>query len=78
MPGLFDPIVIKELKLKNRLVMAPMATNMATDQGEVTDRHLNHYTARAKGGVGLIILEHNYVLRNGRQIISSTSLPKYY
>ncbi len=66
MPGLFDPIVIKELKLKNRLVMAPMATNMATDEGEVTDRHLNHYTTRAKGGVGLIILEHNYVLRSGR------------
>jgi 2,4-dienoyl-CoA reductase-like NADH-dependent reductase (Old Yellow Enzyme family) len=66
MPGLFDPIVIKELKIKNRLVMAPMATNMATEEGEVTDRHLNHYTARAKGGVGLIILEHNYVLRSGR------------
>lgn len=66
MPGLFDPIEIKGLRLKNRLVMAPMATNMATPEGEVTDRHIKHYSARASGGVGLIVLEHTYVLKNGR------------
>ncbi len=66
MPGLFDSIDIKGLRLKNRLVMAPMATNMATAEGEVTDRHIKHYTARARGGVGLIILEHTYVLKNGK------------
>ncbi len=36
MTGLFDSIAIKSLVLKNRLVMAPMATNMATEEGEVT------------------------------------------
>jgi NADPH2 dehydrogenase len=66
MPGLFDPIDIKGLRLKNRLVMAPMATGMATAEGEVTDRHIRHYSARARGGVGLIILEHTYVLKNGK------------
>lgn len=66
MPGLFDPIEVRGLRLKNRLVMAPMATNMATLEGEVTDRHIKHYSARANGGVGLIVLEHTYVLRNGR------------
>jgi 2,4-dienoyl-CoA reductase-like NADH-dependent reductase (Old Yellow Enzyme family) len=66
MPGLFDPIDIRGLKLKNRLVMAPMATNMATAEGEVTDRHIKHYSARARGGVGLIILEHTFVLKNGK------------
>ena len=66
MPGLFDPIDIKGLRLKNRLVMAPMATGMATAEGEVTDRHIKHYSTRAKGGVGLIILEHTYVLKDGK------------
>ena len=66
MPGLFDPINIRGLSLKNRLVMPPMATNMATEDGEVTDRHIRHYTTRARGGVGLIIIEHTYVSRDGR------------
>ncbi|MFC1943398.1 hypothetical protein ACFLWO_02315 [Chloroflexota bacterium] len=61
MPGLFEPINIKGLLLKNRLVMPPMFTNMATEDGEVTDRHIRHYTTRARGGVGLIIIEHSYV-----------------
>ncbi|MBI4287903.1 MAG: NADH:flavin oxidoreductase [Chloroflexi bacterium] len=66
MPGLFDTIDINGVKLKNRLVMPPMATKMATEEGGVTDRHLRHYMARARGGVGLIIVEHTYVLKNGQ------------
>ncbi len=66
MPSLFEPIKIKGLSLKNRLVMPPMGTNMATEDGEVTDRHIRHYTARARGGVGLIVVEHTYVLKDGR------------
>lgn len=66
MPGLFDTIEINGLRLKNRLVMPPMATKMATEEGEVTDRHIKHYTARARGGVGLIIIEHTYVSKDGQ------------
>ena len=66
MAGLFDPIEIKRLTLKNRLVMPPMATGMALEDGEVTDRHLKHYAARAQGGVGLIIIEHTYVVEEGK------------
>ncbi|MBI4181221.1 MAG: NADH:flavin oxidoreductase, partial [Chloroflexi bacterium] len=76
MPGLFDAIEIRGLRLKNRLVMAPMATNMATEEGEVTERHLKHYTTRARGGVGLIILEHTYVSRDGR--LSSSQMGLYH
>ncbi|MFC2006661.1 hypothetical protein ACFLUQ_00635 [Chloroflexota bacterium] len=43
--------MIKGLTLNNRLVMPPMATNIATEEGEVTDRHIRHYSARAEGGV---------------------------
>ncbi len=66
MLGLFEPIKIKGLSLKNRLVMPPMAANMATEDGEVTDRHIRHYAARARGGVGLIIVEHTYVSEDGK------------
>jgi len=74
MSGLFDPINIRGLSLKNRLVMPPMATGMATEDGEVTDRHIKHYTARAKGGVGLIIIEHTYVLEDGKLSRTQTGL----
>ncbi len=64
--SLFDPIHIKGLRLKNRIVMAPMATGMATPEGAVTDRHIKHYSVRARGGVGLVIIEHTYVLSSGK------------
>jgi 2,4-dienoyl-CoA reductase-like NADH-dependent reductase (Old Yellow Enzyme family) len=51
---LFEPTKIGTIKLKNRVVMLPMGTAYATSTGEVTDRTINHYEQRAKGGVGLI------------------------
>jgi len=74
MPGLFDSIYIRGLSLKNRLVMPPMGTGMATEDGEVTDRHIKHYTARARGGVGLIIIEHIYVSEDGKFSRQQTGL----
>lgn len=65
MPRLFDPINIGSLRLKNRIVMPPMATNKATSNGEVTEAHIKHYTERTKG-VGLIVVEHSYVSFNGK------------
>lgn len=66
MPGLFSPIEINGLELKNRIVMPPMETNKATHEGGITDWIINHYVKRARGGVGLIIVEHIFVLPNGR------------
>ncbi|MDO8673418.1 MAG: NADH:flavin oxidoreductase [Dehalococcoidia bacterium] len=50
---LFEPLEIKGLKLKNRIVMAPMATNF----GLRSERAITYYTERAKGGVGLVIAQ---------------------
>ncbi|MHB1132228.1 MAG: NADH:flavin oxidoreductase [Chloroflexota bacterium] len=66
MPGLFDSITIKNLRLKNRVVFPPMGTQWSTEQGEVTDRQVEHYAKRAAGGTGLIIVEHSYVAPEGR------------
>jgi len=55
-PKLFEPANIGKLKLRNRLVMLPMGIAYATPSGEVTERTVDHYVQRAKGGVGLIIV----------------------
>jgi 2,4-dienoyl-CoA reductase-like NADH-dependent reductase (Old Yellow Enzyme family)/thioredoxin reductase len=54
---LFEPGYIGRMKIKNRIVMPPMATNYATEDGHVTDLMIHHYEQRAKGGVGLIVVE---------------------
>lgn len=55
-PHLFSPIRIGETTVKNRIFMPPMSTNLA-NKGYVTDELIAHYSARAKGGVGLMITE---------------------
>jgi 2,4-dienoyl-CoA reductase-like NADH-dependent reductase (Old Yellow Enzyme family)/thioredoxin reductase len=56
-PNLFSPGYIGNLSVPNRIVMAPMATNYASETGGVTDTLIDYYEARAKGGTGLIIVE---------------------
>lgn len=55
-PNLFSPIQIGKTTVKNRIFMPPLSTNLA-DHGYVTDALIEHYSNRAKGGVGLIITE---------------------
>lgn len=45
------------MRSKNRIAMTPMGTNYGETSGEMSNRHMNYYSLRAKGGVGLIILE---------------------
>ncbi len=67
MPHLMDSISLKGLKLKNRVVMSPMCQYSAMNKdGVPTDWHLQHYTSRAVGGVGLIIVEMTNVDPVGR------------
>jgi len=65
MADLLDPLVIKGLRLKNRLVMPPMGTDLATNRGQVTEKHLAYYKPRARE-IGLVIVEHSYVSFGGR------------
>src|SRR4030042_6445524 len=54
---LFRPIQIRHMEVKNRSVMSPAATNLASPHGGMTPPLINHYSLRARGGVGLIITE---------------------
>jgi len=65
-PRLFSPLPVHTLTLKNRVVMPPMCTDYATIGGAVTDRLVDYYTARARGGVGLIDVEFAYVHPAGK------------
>ena len=53
---LFEELKIGNTSIKNRIIMPPLSTNMA-DHGYVTDALIEHYSNRAKGGVGMIITE---------------------
>ncbi len=66
MAKLFETLKIKDLTLKNRIVMAPMCMYQATTDGYPTMFHTIHYVNRAIGGVGLIILEATAVEARGR------------
>jgi 2,4-dienoyl-CoA reductase-like NADH-dependent reductase (Old Yellow Enzyme family)/thioredoxin reductase len=55
--ALFEPGSIGMMTLKNRLIMAPISSNLAAEDGTVSEELLFHYAERARGGVGLIIVE---------------------
>lgn len=63
---IFEPFKVRNLNLKNRIVLPPMCLYTADKQGFVNDRHLVHYASCAVGGTALIILESTAVLPNGR------------
>ncbi len=53
---MFAPYRLRDMELKNRLVVSPMAQYKAED-GRPTDWHLVHLGERAKGGAGLVYTE---------------------
>lgn len=55
-PLLFSPLDLRGVRLKNRIVLAPMLTYSAR-HGHVTDWHLVHLGKFATGGVGLVFME---------------------
>jgi 2,4-dienoyl-CoA reductase-like NADH-dependent reductase (Old Yellow Enzyme family)/thioredoxin reductase len=54
---LLEPTRIGTMPVKNRIVMPPMDTNLGTSDGFVTTQLIDYYQERARGGVGLIIVE---------------------
>src|SRR3954468_6591225 len=63
---LLTPARIGSVEIKNRIVMPPMTTRTADDEGYVTDATVAYYMARVRGGVGLITAEMASPERAGR------------
>lgn len=72
MKGIYKTFQLKNLNLRNRIMMAPMCTYSTDDTGIANAFHFMHYGARAIGGVGGIIVEATAVETRGR--ISSRDL----
>ncbi|KSQ24997.1 NADH:flavin oxidoreductase [Pseudomonas aeruginosa] len=56
-PHLFQEILLRNLRIPNRTVMAPMSTNLGSQEGFVTPEQVAFYRERASGGTGMIIVE---------------------
>lgn len=84
-PKLFEPLTVKTMTIRNRVAMTPMGTNYGKSNGEMSNRHMNYYTLRAKGGTGLIIVENVNIQypagSNGTsqlRIDHDSFMPRYY
>ncbi len=56
---LFEPFLVRDVEIKNRIIMSPMITNLATPEGYPTDEHVMYFVRRASAG--LLITEYTYV-----------------
>ncbi|MBI5175399.1 MAG: NADH:flavin oxidoreductase/NADH oxidase [Candidatus Melainabacteria bacterium] len=63
--GLFSPLKIKSVTLKNRIAISPMCQYHSVD-GFAEDWHLVHLGSRAVGGAGLVVMEASGVEARGR------------
>ncbi|HSU78733.1 MAG TPA: NADH:flavin oxidoreductase/NADH oxidase, partial [Burkholderiales bacterium] len=62
---LFEPIELRGVKARNRIVVSPMCQYSARD-GHVTDWHLVHLGKFAQGGAGIVFVEATAVEARGR------------
>ena len=65
MSGLLDELTVRDFVMRNRIVLPPMATELASGKGEVTEGMIQHYDRRSRGPA-LTIVEHSYVSAGGR------------
>ncbi len=75
MTELASSLKVKNVTLRNRLVMPPMATNKATPEGEVTRDLIEHYAERAIYP-GMLIVEHSYVDPGGKLSVRQLGIHK--
>lgn len=58
--ALFAPLAIGDLRLRNRVAVAPMTRVSASADGQPTERMAGYYRAFAEGGFGLVVTEGIY------------------
>ncbi len=64
---LLEPIMIRNMRLNNRLVMPPMATGKVLPDRHVSPEMLAYYKEKSSGGyIGLVIIEHSYISPGGK------------
>lgn len=64
--AMFSPVQIGNVTIPNRFAVPPMGNNFADTDGNLSDRSLAYYEARARGGFGLITIESTVVWREAK------------
>src|SRR3972149_8685282 len=64
-PRLFQPLTLRSVTVRNRIMVSPMCQYSATD-GVANDWHLQHLGSRAVGGAGVVSTEGGHVEPRGR------------
>lgn len=81
---IFSPGKIGTMEVRNRLIVPPMLTEYADENGNLTERYIRYYEEKAKGGWGLIICEDNSVdefgagFKNLAGIWADGQIPKHH
>ncbi len=65
MSGLFEPLTLRGVTLRNRITVSPMC-EYSSEDGFANDWHLVHLGSRAVGGAGLVFTEASAVTPGGR------------
>ena len=58
---LMQPFRLKNLELRNHIVMAPMLSRLCDPDGIVSPKLIDYYAERARGGVAMVIVEYCYI-----------------
>jgi len=73
---LFEPLKIGSIEVKNRIGSAPTQMLFCAEDGSLTDQNLCYYVAKAKGGVGLIIIEGTLVSNKYSNVVGAVGIYK--
>ena len=76
LPDLFSPVQVGKMEVKNRLLMSAMSINFGVDEHcHVTDQLIEYFVARARGGVGMMLVGGGSVHPGGQEL---PDLPQMY
>lgn len=71
---LTQPIKIGSFELKNRIIVPPVARQLANEDGSVTDKLIQDYKLHAMSGASMLIVEASYVQKNGQIVPRELSI----
>ena len=63
-PLLFSPVQVGSMTVKNRIFLSAMSTALCSTDNQVTDEAIAYYSARARGGAGLLTTENVMVVED--------------
>jgi 2,4-dienoyl-CoA reductase-like NADH-dependent reductase (Old Yellow Enzyme family) len=62
MLNLLSPLTLGRIRLPNRIVLSALPSGLATPDGFISSALTEYYVERARGGAGMLIFEHTYVM----------------